>query len=279
MIEVSNSFLGADGLRIVYRRWLPADAEPRAIVMIVHGLGEHSGRYRHVAAALTEVGFVCYGIDHRGHGESDGARAYIPDGGKPIADLAQLVDLACDQHNALPTLLFGHSMGSLIGLGYALRHPGQLRALALSGVAIHGERAKPAWLVSLCLWAARYLPKLRLSPPGSPSVLTRDEAVVRQWWADPLTDKGMWRIGTSAALVRLGREICTAAPQLELPLLALHGADDRLVPESGAHFLRQVAGSSDITVRIYPGCRHELVNEINREEILHTLRDWLLERA
>lgn len=279
MIEDKSSFSSADGLKMVYRRWLPATGAPLGIVFIVHGLGEHSGRYRHVAAALTEVGFVCYGIDQRGHGESEGLRAYIPDGGRAIDDLALLVERARADHADLPALLFGHSMGSLIGLGFALRYPGRLRGIAVSGVAIHGERAKPAWLVALCLWAAQHVPTLRLSPPGSPSVLTQDEAVLRDWRADPLIDKGMWRIGTSAALVQLGRQICASAAELTLPLLALHGSDDHLVPASGARFLEKHAGTSDVTVVIYEGLRHELVNEISRDKIIATLRDWLLARV
>ena len=252
--------------------------EYRGLVFIAHGLGEHSGRYRHVAAALTEVGLICYGIDHRGHGKSAGTRAYIPDGDLPIDDLDRLYQIVRAEYPHLPALLFGHSMGSLISLDFVLRFPDRVRALALSGVAIHGERTKPAWLVSLCLLAAQYIPKLRLSPPSSPTVLTHDEDVLQDWLSDPLTDKGMWRIGTSAALLRLGRQICASAAELNLPLLAMHGSDDHLVPASGAHFLAEHAGSTDVTVKIYEGLRHELVNEIGRDQIIATIRDWLLER-
>lgn len=279
MIEREHSFEGADGLSIFYRQWLPDAGQTRGIVLISHGLGEHSGRYQHVAEALTEVGFVCYGIDHIGHGLSGGTRAYVPDGWLPVRNLDQLYRIARMDFPALPVLLFGHSMGSLIGLGFALRFPGRLRGIALTGAAQNVEDAHPTWLVSLCLWAAQYIPKLRLSPPTSLAVLTADAEVLRNWRDDPLVDKGMWRVGTSAALTRLAREIRQRAGEIETPLLLLHGSDDHLAPASGSTFLAENASATDVTLKIYDGLRHELVNETERAEIIALIRDWLLEHA
>lgn len=279
MIEGQDSFENAKGIRIAYRVWLSESQNERGIVFISHGLGEHSGRYRHVAEALTQAGFVCYGIDHMGHGLSGGARAYVPDGQLPVRDLDRLYHLACAEFPNLPALLLGHSMGSLIGLGFELRYPGRLQGIALTGLPVHAEFAKPAWLVSLCLWAAQYIPKIRLSPPGSPAVLTHDADVLKEWLNDPLVDKGMWRVGTSAALALLGREICQRASEITAPLLLLHGSDDHLAPASGSSFLAENAGSADVTLKIYDGLRHELVNETERDAIISKIRDWMLERA
>lgn len=279
MIEHECRFTNADGITIAYRLWLPEARDLRGIVFISHGLGEHSGRYRHVAAALTEVGLVCYGIDHIGHGLSGGTRAYVPDGQLPVRDLDQLYHMVRAEYPVLPALLFGHSMGSLIGLGFQLRFPGRLQGIAITGSPVHGEYAKPAWLISLCLWAAQRIPKLRLSPPGAPTVLTGDANLLKEWLNDPLVDKGMWRVGTSAALVGLGREICQAAQDITAPLLLLHGSDDHLVPASGSEFLAERVSSEDVTLKIYEGLRHELVNETERDEIIGTIRDWLLARV
>ena len=279
MIEREQRFESADGLSIFYRRWLPEAGEARGIVLISHGLGEHSGRYRHVAEALAEVGFVCYGIDHIGHGLSEGTRAYVPDGWRPVHDLAHLYEIARLDNPALPALLFGHSMGSLIALGFELLFPGRLRGIALTGAAAKVEDAHPAWLVSLCLWAAQYMPKLRLSPPNSLAVLTADAEVLRKWREDPLVDKGMWRVGTSAALARLAREIRRRVDEIETPLLLLHGSEDHLVPASGSTFLAENTSAKDVTLKIYEGLRHELVNETERAAIIALIRDWLLERA
>ena len=271
-------FNAADGLPIFYREWLPADGEARGLVFILHGLSEHSGRYRHVAEALTASGIICLGIDHRGHGKSGGTRAYLPEPQLAVADVDELYRIARAQYADLPAFAFGHSMGSLIGLGFVLRFPGLLKGLITCGTPLHGEFARPAWLVALCLKAAPYLPKLRLSPPGAPSVLTADADMLREWLADPLVDRGMWRIGTSAALIRFSRAISRDAPSIELPLFIMHGTGDRLVPATGSEFLASAVSSDDVTLKLYPGLRHELVNEVCRDQIIGDIRDWLIAR-
>ncbi len=258
---------------------MPNAGGAQVLALIVHGLGEHSGRYRHVAAALTAAGFHCFGIDQLGHGKSGGLRGFIPDLRLAVDDLRCLYEIATEHDAHKPVFLFGHSMGSLTSLEFALRYPDRLSGIALSGVAINGEYTRPAWLVKLCLFAAAYIPKLRLSPPGSPRALSHDDEIVKEWWEDPLIDRGMWRVGTSAALLLASRRIRQSAPQLTLPILALHGSDDHLVPASGAFFLRQNVSSTDVSVKIYEGMRHELVNETCREEVIQTLTGWMLERS
>lgn len=278
MIEREHKFDGAEGLQIFYREWLPDAGEPRGIVFILHGLCEHSGRYRHVAEALTASGFTCYGIDHRGHGKSAGTRIHLPQPQLAVEDLGRLHRIASAQYAGLPAFAFGHSLGSLIGMGFVLRYPGRLQGLVACGAPLHGELARPAWLIALCLKAAPYIPKLRLSPPGAPSVLTADADMLREWLADPLVDRGMWRVGTSAALIRLCREISRDAPAIEVPLHILHGTADQLVPASGSEFLAESVGSDDVTLKLYPGLRHELVNEVSRDDIIAEVRDWMTQR-
>ena len=279
MIEREHRFQNADGLAIFYREWQPESGPQRGIVLILHGINEHGGRYRHVAEALTDAGLACYAVDHRGHGLSGGARGHIPDLQLAVADVSQLYDLMRARHPLLPPFIFAHSMGSLIGLGFVLRQPEGLRGIALSGTAIHGEQMAPTWLVKLLLLTAQVLPHARLSPPGSADVLTRDEGKLREWQDDELVEKRMWRIGTSAALVRMGRQICASVHAISTPLLALHGGADSLTPVSGARFLAENVASADVTLKIYPGLRHEVVNEIERAEVIADLRAWLLARV
>lgn len=279
MFEKEHRFQNADGLAIFYREWLPESGPFRGIALILHGINEHGGRYRHVAEALTDAGLACYAIDHRGHGLSGGARGHIPDLQLAVADVSQLYDLIRARHPLPPPFIFAHSMGSLIGLGFVLGQPEGLRGIALSGAAIHGERMAPAWLVKLLLLAAKVMPKARLSPRGSSDVLTRDEGKLREWQEDELVEKRMWRIGTSAALVRMARDICASAHTIKTPLLALHGGADELTPVSGARYLAENAASADVTLKTYPGLRHEVVNEIERAEVIADLKDWLLERV
>ena len=279
MIERERRFDSADGITLSYREWLPTAKTICAVVFILHGINEHGGRYRHVAEALTSAGLACYAIDHRGHGLSGGRRGYIPDLQLAVADVEALYRLVRAAHPRQPLFIFAHSMGSLIGLGFVLRQPEGLRGIALSGTALHGERGAPAVLVSLLLLTARFIPRVRLSPRGPADVLTRDEDKLREWREDALVEKRMWRIGTSAAMLRMARHICASVDNIKTPLLALHGGADRLTPASGARFLVEHAASVDAALKIYPELGHELVNEIERNEIISDLRDWLLERV
>lgn len=279
MIEREHRFANAAGISLFYREWLPEAERTRGFVFILHGINEHGGRYRHVAEALTDAGLACYAIDHRGHGLSGGRRGYIPDLQLAVADVEELYRRVRAEHPRQPFLIFAHSMGSLIGLGFVLRQPADLRGIALSGTALHGERSAPAPLVSLLLLAARFIPRIRLSPRGPADVLTRDAGKLREWDEDALVEKRMWRIGTSAAMLQMARHICNSVDAIKTPLLALHGGADSLTPVSGARFLVNHAASPDVTLRIYPELRHELVNEIERAEIISYLRDWLLERV
>ena len=278
MTERERGFQSEHGYTLHYREWLPP-GDAKGTVFIAHGLGEHSGRYRHVAAALTEAGFACCGIDQRGHGKSGGLRAYVPDLRHTADDLGQLIDIATERRPGLPAFCFGHSMGSLTGLEYTLCQPDTLRGIALSGCAIDVDQNRPAWLIALCLRAAPYLSKLRLSPPVSPTALTHDADLLQEWWDDPLVDKGMWRVGTSAAIVQSGRRIRESAHQLRLPILALHGEDDHLTPASGSRFLGDQAAGGDVTVQVYPELRHELVNETGGDAIIDTLVSWFSARV
>lgn len=276
MIQNEHTFQNKDQTTLFYHEWLPNDDNIRAVVFIVHGVGEHSGSYRHVAESFTQAGFACYGIDHRGHGKSGGMKVYFTDIGDVVDDLRQLFEMIQTQYTDKPILIFGHSMGSLASLEFTLRYQQDIKALALTGTAITGEELQPAWLVALVQQAAKIIPKVRLAPPSSADILTTDEEQVKIREADPLTDQGMWRIGTSVAMLKAGRSIQERAHQLTLPILAMHGGADQLVPSSGATYLKEHVQSDDITIKIYPGLRHELVNEIGRDAIIQEITDWLV---
>jgi alpha-beta hydrolase superfamily lysophospholipase len=167
-------------------------------------------------------------------------------------------------------------MGSLVSLEFTLRYQQDIKALALTGTAITGEETQFKSLVALAKQAAKIIPKIRISPPFFPTMLSTDKKQALRFVTDPLTDKRLWRIGTSVAMIEAGRAIRERAHQLTLPILAYHGADDKLVPPTGATYLKDHAKSEDITIKIYPGLRHELVNEIGRDAIIQEITDWLV---
>lgn len=263
-----------DGLALHYHTWTPPTA-PRALVFIVHGIGEHGFRYDHVGRAMAQAGYLVVAPDHRGHGRSDGERTYFASFDQPVADLRQLYEVFIRQHRGLPVFLYGHSMGSGIALKYALTYQSELRGLILTGTVITlGEGQSPLALAAVRLVGARF-PKLRLVPPLPTDTLSTDPATVRAYEADPLVDHQRLRVGMVHQLIELGREIRSKAHRLAIPLLVMHGEDDQLTPISGSQLIYQEASTSDKTLRTYPGLRHELVNERGRESIIQEMIDWL----
>jgi len=178
---------GAGGAEIYWQAWLPS-GEPRAVVVIAHGIGEHSGRYGHVAARLNAAGFAAYALDHRGHGRSSGPRGLIDRMDHAVSDVDSFVTLAAARHADHPLHLLGHSMGGAIAIAYALRHQERLHGLLLSSAAVSVGSA-PA--------SARFEAKaLATVAPSAgilgidPSLISHDPAVVRAYREDPLVYQG-----------------------------------------------------------------------------------------
>ena len=257
----------ADG-RLFFRHW-PA-VEPVAAVVLAHGFAEHSGRYHHVAAALTAVGVDVWALDHRGHGHSEGERADIGSVAASVEDLDLFVDVvraATSGAGSLPLFLVGHSMGGLIAAAYAEVHQERLDGLVLSGPLLH---AAPELLA---LADAPEIPDLGLA-----DAVSSDPAVVADYKADPLNHLGPPPRGFLRAAGDL-LEVRRRLDVLELPLLVMHGSADLLVsPQAWRDVLGAVA-SQDVTARLWPGMYHEIFNEPGRAAVLGVLTDWVVERS
>jgi alpha-beta hydrolase superfamily lysophospholipase len=240
------------------RTW--AHDDPRRIVVLAHGYGEHIGRYEHVASALSERGAVVWGHDHLGHGRSEGDRVLVTDFEVLVDDLHRVVTEARQANTGLPIVMVTHSMGGMIGLRYVERHPGELAGLVASGP-ILGAPALMGQLLAL-----DRIPDV----PIDPAVLSRDEAVGRAYADDPLVWHGPFKRPTVVALTVFLLAIALDARLITTPVLWLHGAEDQLVlveeTRRGIEALR--AAGADIEERIYPGARHEVFNETNRDEVL-----------
>jgi alpha-beta hydrolase superfamily lysophospholipase len=223
---------------------------------VVHGYGEHAGRYDGLAARLTGHGAAVYGPDHAGHGRSAGGRVVIEDFEDVVTDVHGVADLARAAHPGLPLVLVGHSMGGLIAARYAQRYGAELSALVLSGPVI-GDWALPGRLLAL--------PEIP-DTPVSPAALSRDPAVGAAYAADPLVWHGPMKRPTLEAFARMLRTVDEGGDVGGLPLLWLHGDDDRLVPLSGSRRgVERLAGGRPAE-RIFPGARHEVFHETDKEE-------------
>ncbi len=274
MQHTTSSFRTSDGLKIYTEAWLPDD-EPKAVVLIVHGYAEHLGRYRHVAERLVHHGYAVYGLDHRGHGNSDGLRAHFDNFDQPVNDLKQYFDQIKAAHPGKKLFLWVHSMGSLVGLAFALRYQDQLAGMVVTGTAVNGDEMQRSALIAVGRILSKIVPKLPLVPPLPATVLSHDPAVVAAYDSDPLNYRGSFRIRLGSLLIDAGQQIRARAGELRLPLLILHGGEDALVPKSGSEFIYAHAGSADRTLKIYPALYHEVHNEMEKDMVLADAVNWL----
>lgn len=275
MRTTSGYFAGAGGRRIFHCAWLP-DGPRRAIVVLVHGASEHSGRYQHVAEALVADDYAVYALDHRGHGRSEGRRAVLDRMASAVADVDQLVGLARDSEPGVPVFVLGHSMGGTIALAYCLEHQQRLAGLILSGPLAALEAAPaPLRLVGRILSAvAPATPLIAIDA----TLVSRDPAVVDDYVADPLNYHGKLPARTVAELAAAIDAFPDAVGAITLPTLILYGTADRLAPPAGSEMLEQQMGAADKTVKPYPGLFHEILNEPERDEVLADIRTWLAGR-
>ena len=273
-VRAAASLHGVDGVEIFTQSWLPDTADPRAVVVLVHGFGEHSDRYDWVAGQLTDEGYAVYASDHRGHGRSQGARALV-DVDAVVADVDRLVDEASGAHPDLPVAMLGHSLGGMLAIRYALAHQRRLRALVLSGPLAALDAPPPA--LALARGIARFAPTLGVSSLDA-RLVSRDPAVVAAYREDPLVHHGRIPAGTVAQMARTIARFPDVVGRVTVPTLIVYGTADGLCPPSGAIMLAERFGSVDLTIRAYEGLYHEVLNEPERDTVMGDVLRWLGER-
>ncbi len=267
---------GAGGRSIYWRAW-SAEAPARGLVVIVHGAGEHSGRYQHVAQRLVSAGYAVYALDHRGHGRSDGPRALIDRIDSAVDDLDRLVVIARDRHPGTDVFMLAHSMGATIAVRYALVHQDRLRGLILSGALAALDAAPAAVRLAgrLLSAVAPTLPLIAVDP----SLISRDPQVVDAYRRDPLVHHGRLPARTVAELAAAADRFPDEVAAITVPTLILYGTADRLCPPAGSVMLSQRIGAADTTVKAYDGLFHEILNEPEREAVLDDICAWLAARG
>jgi len=265
----------ADGLRLFRRSWVPEQAA--RLVLLVHGYAEHSGRYEEMASWLAARGAVVHAYDHRGHGRSQGPRCHIDRFEQFLDDLGLVLDAARSDHPELPITLVGHSMGGLITLAFLETRKPRIASAVTSGPALAVDGVS-SWRVALARGLRRVLPRLSLGSGLDPQGLSRDPEVVRRYLADPLIVRTM--------TASLGAELLAAAPrtaalaaEIAVPLLMLHGEDDPLCAAEGSRAFAAGVRSRGSALRVYPGLRHEIFNEPERETVWQDLWKWVEEQS
>lgn len=255
-----------EGLRgkLVARTW-SGSAEPTHVVVIAHGYGEHIGRYERLADALVRNGAVVYAVDHVGHGKSEGERVFVQDFEDVVTDLHALDETARREHPGLPVVLLGHSMGGLIASRYAQRYGDSLAALVLSSPVVG------RWDAGTAMLAMEEIPDV----PLDVTTLSRDMAVGETYAADPLVWHGSFKRETLEAMQRAMETIAKGSSFGDLPVLWVHGADDQLVPLEGTRGGIEHLRGRRLVERIYPEARHELFNELNADEVIADVTEFI----
>jgi alpha-beta hydrolase superfamily lysophospholipase len=266
-----------DGLTLFTQQWTPSDRPERARLAVVHGYAEHSRRYAHVAEALTDHGVGVYAYDQRGHGRSDGKTAYVDAFDQYLDDLQRFLRTLPD--DSCPLFLFGHSMGGVVALLYALERPHALRGLILSSPAIEIDDEVAPLLRKMAHLVGRLAPTLPTihTPRG---VISRDPEVVAEAEADPLNYHGRVRARTGSAMIRAAERAQDQIAHLETPFLVFHGTADRLTAPEASRVLYQQAPAADKTLRLYEGYYHETFNDPkpDRDRVIEDLTQWITER-
>jgi alpha-beta hydrolase superfamily lysophospholipase len=253
--------------------WAPA-GDPWAVALIVHGLGEHAGRYETVAAALTEAGIDVYGYDHRGFGGSSGFRAYVDRWSQLHDDLANRVEATRAERPGLPLVMYAHSLGGLIATGYVVPGDGRpmpdLLVLSAPGI----DSTQPAWKKKLAAILTGVVPRMRLANGLARDGLSRDPSIQAKVDADPLC--------ISTSTVRFGaqafaeqdrlRGLLPGLASMPVPTYLLHGSDDPIVPVASSEVL---ATKGNVTRRVWPGLRHESHHEPEHADVLAEVVSWI----
>lgn len=261
--------------RLYCQSWLP-DGDARASILLVHGLGEHSGRYAYLAQHCTRRGFALHALDHYGHGKSDGHPGYVERFSVYLDVVAHVLDTLVEKHPQGPRFLLGHSMGGLIAARLLQYRQAAFRACVLSGPALKSDAEPPALvmaIVRLIAAIAPTVPLLGLDPSG----VSRDPEVVRAYIADPLVHHGRLSARLIAEMSRAMRATLDAAPRIQLPLLIMHGEDDVLTSPAGSRELYDKVASTDKSLKLYPGLYHEIFNEPEKDAVLDDMTNWLEE--
>ena len=272
MEHEEGTFAGQGATELYYQRWRP-DASPRATLAVVHGYGEHSGRYGNVVDWFVPRGYALYALDMRGHGRSPGQRGYIESFAQVREDVRAFLDTVHEQEPQPPTFMVGHSQGGLTVLNYVLHDPSGLAGVVASGPLLSHLPLSPL-LLQLSKLLSKVWPSFALDTGVDAAGLSHDQNVVDAYVNDPLVhSKGTPRLGTE--LIAAIEWTQAHAADMALPCLIVHGGADRLcLPEASRTFYEHITFADKERIE-YDGYFHEVFNELGKEKVLADVETWL----
>ncbi len=272
-IHAEGTFEGSGGLRLYEQSWVPSDP-PRGVLVLVHGLKDHSSRYDALARRLNGAGFAVHAFDLRGHGKSEGPRVFVRSFGEYVDDMRLFVSRVRTRHPDRPIYLLGHSMGGAIVTLYALSDNNDIQGFALSAPGLKVTDDVTPGRVRAVKFLAKIAPKAHVYHVPN-SAFSRDPQVVADMDRDPLIDQR--KLPASLAVQFLGAmiQIQARASEVSLPFLVMHGTGDRLTNPEGSKELYRKASSTDKILKLYPGLYHDLLHEPEKAEVASDILAWL----
>lgn len=273
MKTIDGNFKSIRDLNIYYKGWLP-DGDVKAVILIVHGVGEYCERYTNVINHFVPLGYAVYGLDHIGHGKSGGARSMVVRFEDFIEPLTTYYKMVKDWHPHRSIFIYGHSMGGLITSFYLLEHQADFKGAIISAPAVKIPDNISPMVIAIGKILSTIAPKVGLIGLDT-NYLSHDKTVVDTYNADPLVFHGKMPARLSAEMLRAMLRVADDARKITLPLFIFQGSGDKIVDPAGAPMLYEKAGSKDKTIKIYEGLYHEVHNEPEREKMFADLEGWL----
>src|SRR5262245_54892120 len=259
------------GVRIFVRSWRP-ETTPRAAIVVCHGVNSHSGQYLWVGEQLAASGFAVFALDLRGRGQSDGERFYVEHVADYVSDVAATVALAKSRHPGLPVFLLGHSAGGVTSSVYALEHQAELTGFICESFAF--QVPAPGFALTAIKALSHLAPRLPVLKLKNED-FSRDPKAVEALNNDPLIAHEIQPAITVAALVRADERLHDEFPLITLPVLIMHGTEDKATVCQGSKFFYDTVGATDKTLKLYEGHFHDLLNDVGKEGVVADIKAWI----
>lgn len=266
-----STFEGVGGLKIFTRSWQP-EGKTRCVVVIVPGFNSHSGQYLWVGEQFAAKDLAAYAIDLRGRGRSEGERFYVEKMEDYTDDVATLVRTAKLENPGVPVFVLGHSAGGVVSCVYALDHQSEIDGLICESFAY--DLPVPGFVLSILKGFDHIAPHLHVYTLKNED-FSRDPLFVETMNNDPLIKDESEPTQTATVMIDAARRLNREFPLIKLPVLILHGTEDKATNPSGSQFFYDNAGSTDKTLKLYEGHYHDLLNDVDKELVMADINDWI----
>jgi acylglycerol lipase len=273
MQHIEGKFTGYNGCNLYRQAWLP-DSTPLALLIVEHGVAEHSGRYSNLVNYFVPKGYAIFSYDLRGHGKSDGKRCYVERFSYYLDDLKTFCNKVGEENNNVKTFLVGHSMGSTIAIAHAIKNQSELSGLIISGSTLKAGASITKASIFMAKILSAIVPRIGVSALDS-AYISRDEAVVKAYRNDPLNYTGKLSARVGAELLKTMDQLRSSIAELSLPILIMHGTGDRISDPSSSQMIYDGASSRDKTLKLYDGFYHEIFNDPGRQQVFSDMENWL----